>query len=76
MPTPLDKDLLRELPREDQVVRLTPEGVYMREKGKRTWFGPLAWSKIFWDCVNVQVAERINEKAEKRTERKLRRLTR
>lgn len=28
------------------VARMTPEGVYLREKGKRTEYGPVSWGLI------------------------------
>jgi hypothetical protein len=61
MATRLDKELFRELPREGRMLKLTPEGVYMREKRKRMWYGPVSWNKVFMDCVNIQVNERLDE---------------
>lgn len=73
MPTPLQKDLQRELARENLIVRFSPEGIYTREKRTRTWWGPIAWSKVHWFCQQVQVREAIAEKEEKKA---LRRATR
>jgi hypothetical protein len=75
MPTTLDKDLLRHLPREDLTVRVAPEGIYLREKHKRHWWGPLTWSRALWYCQQVQVNDAIEAKAARKVTRGLRRFT-
>lgn len=73
MPTKLEKDVLREVPRDELIVRITPEGIYTREKRTRRWWGPIAWNKVHWQCQQVQVHEAI---AEKETRKLVRRTTR
>jgi len=70
MPTPLKKALLRELDREDLVVRLTPEGIYTRPKRTRMWWGPIPWTKVHWQCQQVQVQQAIAEKEDRKTMRR------
>lgn len=76
MPTALQREVVRELEREGYIVRFAPEGIYAKQKRKRFWYGPLSWSKVFWDCVNVQVQETRKAKEEQKLERKLRRIAR
>lgn len=71
MATPLTKPLQRVLEREGLVVKFTPEGVYTRQAGKRTWFGPTSWGKIHWSCQMIQVNERLEEKRVRKITRKV-----
>lgn len=71
MPTKLDKPLTREVPRDDLIMKFAPEGVYAREKGKRSWYGPISWTKVYYQCVQVQVNDNLAARAEKKRERKV-----
>lgn len=66
MATSLTKPLSRKLEREQLIVRITPEGIYTREPKKRTWWGPVAWSKVHRTCQMVQVNEAIETKRRRR----------
>lgn len=35
------------------MVVIAREGIYMREKGKRTAFGPLPWSRVAWEATKA-----------------------
>jgi hypothetical protein len=73
MPTLLQKQIHRELAREGLIVRVSPEGIYTREKRSRRWWGPIPWSKVHWQCQQVQVHEAIADQDAKKA---LRRATR
>lgn len=66
MTTTLTKELRRALPREGLVVKFTPEGIYTREAGKRTWWGPTPWGKVHWSCQKVQIDQAVAEKKTRR----------
>lgn len=55
------------------VVTLTAEGVYLRRKGTRTTYGPLAYGKLFLDGARLYAIETKRAKAEAK---KLRRIIR
>lgn len=69
MATTLTKAVARLIERDGLVVTLAPEGVYVREKGKRTQYGPLAYGRLLVKAAEVN-AEAI------RSERKSRKVTR
>jgi hypothetical protein len=80
MPTPLThKPLVRVAPGtrltnyRNIVVKLTDTGVYFREQGRRTWFGPLPWDSLYFKAARAE-ADRIAR--EKRAERAARRKAR
>jgi hypothetical protein len=70
MPTRLDKAILREVPRNELIVRIAPEGIYTRSKRSRTWWGPIAWNMVNWQCQKVQIDAILKEKAEQKAARK------
>jgi hypothetical protein len=48
------------------VARFASEGVYMREKGKRTEYGPTTWGVILLRGVQGAAIERIENKPARR----------
>lgn len=44
------------------VARVTGEGIYMREKGKRTEYGPVSWGAIMLKGAQSAAIQRINDK--------------
>ena len=76
MTTLLSKPVSRVVPtRRDGplVITLTDAGLLVREKGRRTTYGPIPYGKLLVDGANMYVAEQKRLKAEAR---KLRRLAR
>lgn len=71
MATSLSKPLQRQLEREQLVIKITPEGIYTRQAGKRTWFGPLAWGKIHYSCQLVQANALMEERRVRKIVRKV-----
>lgn len=69
MATRLTKPVTRLDERENLVITLAPEGVYVREKGRRTTYGPLSYGALKLRCAQVN-ADAI------RQQRKRRRVTR
>lgn len=69
MATKLTKPVTRWDERDDLVITLAPEGVYVREKGRRTRYGPLSYGALKLRCAQVN-ADAI------RKERKARRVSR
>lgn len=74
--TPLTDSLTREVVLHDgkaRVVRIAPEGVYIREKGKRTEYGPVAWTWIELQgakqAANAAMQERAATRAARRASR-------
>lgn len=45
--TTLTKSVRRSLEASDLVVEMAPVGIRMREKGRRTWFGPIPWARLY-----------------------------
>lgn len=73
MPTPLRKAVRREVQSARHgalVVTAAAEGLYVREKGRRTTYGPLAWGQLFQLGVQASVAEQRKLKAAARNARK------
>ncbi len=66
MTTELTRTITRRLPREQLVVRITPEGIYTREPRKRTWWGPIAWSAVDWGAKKIQIQAAQEAKAARR----------
>jgi hypothetical protein len=48
------------------IVTIAREGVYVREKGRRTTFGPLSFGSLYLRCAEVQAYAIRRERAEKR----------
>ncbi len=38
---------VRGLSENEFVTKMTQEGLYIREKGRRLWYGPMSWDYIF-----------------------------
>jgi hypothetical protein len=53
MATPLTKAVSRLELRNNLIVTLAPDGVYVRQKGKRTSFGPLSYGALELHCARV-----------------------
>lgn len=52
------------------VVWLTLEGLRLREKGRRTWFGPISFGQLYLELVRREIEAR---KRARRTKRRARR---
>lgn len=59
----------------DMIARFTPEGVYMKEKGRRTWVGPTGYGVVYeWACrasANEAARAKKEERALKKVSRGL-----
>ena len=66
MTTRIRKPVVRLDDRNAIVVILAPEGVYTREKGRRTIYGPRSYLALHQYCASVQAAERIHERLTQR----------
>jgi hypothetical protein len=51
--TTLTKPVSRLDARNDLIITLAPEGIYVREKGRRTTYGPLAYGALKLRCAMV-----------------------
>ena len=47
--------MVRSVPAARLVTELTPQGIRMREKGRRTWFGPIGWSQLYLEIVRREI---------------------
>lgn len=50
----------------DLVVTIAHEGVTIREKGRRTSYGPVPWGKVLLEGARMKEAERRAERAARR----------
>lgn len=48
------------------VAKMTQEGLYIREKGKRTWFGPMSWDFIYRRGAELTAQRDASEKPRRR----------
>ena len=48
------------------VVWLTPEGLRLREKGRRTWFGPISFGQLYLELVRREIEARKRARRAKR----------
>lgn len=71
MATILSKPVAREVVSGGKwyVVTMTHAGITIREKGKRTTFGPVSWGLIFVQGAKFAAAAHIHEREQKREER-------
>jgi hypothetical protein len=37
------------------IVRIAPEGLYLREAGRRTWYGPMSWNSLHVRAAELSV---------------------
>lgn len=58
----------------DLVVKMTSEGIYTREKGKRTWYGPVSYNHVHMAGAKLAVEEKRRERRMGRSMRKAIRL--
>lgn len=52
--TTLTKAVRRTLPDGEVVVEITPQGLRMREKGRRSWMGPFPWGRLFVQLARLE----------------------
>ena len=67
--TKLTKTVRREVQlalTEPGVIELTREGIYIREKGRRTKYGPITYSHVFMLGARMKAEENIRERRERR----------
>ena len=55
----------------EYVARITPEGVYIREKRKRTEYGPISWGLILLRGGEMRAREILAERQAKRKDGRL-----
>jgi hypothetical protein len=48
------------------VARITGEGVYIREKGKRSEYGPVSWGAIFLRGAMLKADETMRDKPKRK----------
>ena len=79
MTTRLDKPVLRvvvifgrgrAVPR-PHIAEMSAAGVRLREKGRRTWYGPVAWTTILHKGALLAAEQLARERKAKREARKL-----
>ena len=72
MPTPQTRPITRPCPTRSGtvVVRLSPEGLYVREAGRRTWYGPIPYGALLLQGARAFVAERKREQQLRRKARR------
>ena len=76
MATALTKAVSRLIERDNLVVTLAPEGVYVREKGKRTLYGPLAYGRLLLKAAEVNAEAIRSERRTRKVSRNLLKLGR
>lgn len=66
--TTMHKPLRREVIANGKVhiATLAQSGVTLREKGKRTTYGPVSWDRIWWDGVQLAAEENLRERRARR----------
>ncbi len=67
--TKLTKTVRREVQlalTEPGVIELTHEGIYIREKGRRTKYGPITYSHVFMLGARMKAEEAMKERRERR----------
>lgn len=68
--TILEKAVRRQLGDRDVVVEMTREGLRMREKGRRTWYGPYPWGRLFVQLARMTADQKIAERKARRRARR------
>lgn len=71
MATKLTKPVSRLDERDNLIITLAPEGVYVREKGKRTSYGPLAYGALKLRCAMVNAEATRQSRRTRRVSRNL-----
>lgn len=71
MATTLTRNITREVQgtRGPLVVRMTPAGMLVREKGRRTWYGPISWQHVHDTGALLAAGERLANKGPRRVRR-------
>lgn len=69
--TRLTKPVTRLDERDNLIITLAPEGVYVREKGRRTKYGPLAYGALKLRCAQVNADALRKERKQRRVSRNL-----
>jgi hypothetical protein len=57
--TTLTKAVRRTLLDRDVVVEMTPQGIRMREKRRRSWYGPISWGRLFVQLARLEADAKI-----------------
>lgn len=52
------------------IVTLAPEGIYTREKGKRTTYGPISFAHIHLEGARAAAIEKKKQRTKARLERR------
>lgn len=52
------------------VVKADQHGLWFREKGRRTWYGPLSWDSLFGQAVRLEADRIAREQRAARAARK------
>jgi hypothetical protein len=71
MATKLTKPVSRLDERDNLIITLAPEGVYVREKGRRTSYGPLSYGALKLRCAMVNAEATRKERKTRRVSRNL-----
>jgi hypothetical protein len=71
MATKLTKPVSRLDERDNLIITLAPEGVYVREKGRRTVYGPLSYGALKLRCAMVNAEATRKERKTRRVSRNL-----
>lgn len=69
MATTLTKPVSRLIARDNLIVTLTEEGIYVREPRKRTSYGPLSYTAIQYYAAKAMANEAMQVKAEQKAVR-------
>lgn len=72
--TTLSKPVRRTLPElgvmdRPLVVEMTPAGIRIREKGRRKWFGPYPWGRLYVALARLEADRIIAERKAARLQR-------
>ena len=70
MATKLTTPVVREDTRDHYIITVAPEGLYLREKGRRTTYGPLTYGRLYLQAVRAEIERRKVEKKRQRRARK------
>ena len=61
--TDLTKSVVRRITRDQLIVTIAPEGVYVRQVKRKKVYGPLSYGRLLMQCVRINIA--ADEKAKK-----------
>ena len=78
MPTRLMKAVIRDVPADyysvrpdspDLVVKIDKIGIWVREKKRHTWYGPVLWGHVYQDAASITAIARLDTPARGRRKR-------